>query len=195
MTQIRLLLAALVGALAVVVLAPGPAFACSCVQASLAEHVDDADVVVVATVDGVDRPGLLAFSADQARYALTVEQALKGEVSVRTEVHSAVSGASCGLEGVEEGGRYVVFAHREASGTLSASLCGGTRPVTSEVLAETTAAAGGAGELFDASPYESTLTMTFDEPLAAGLAAPLAVLAGAALLLITGGLWLRLVRS
>ncbi|MGA9749705.1 MAG: hypothetical protein WBQ50_19810 [Nocardioides sp.] len=196
MRHLTQLLAALVGALAVLVLAPGPAYACSCVAAGTAEHVDLADVVVIARVDSVRLPlALLSSSADPARYELVVEQALKGDVAARLTVLSAQSGASCGLEGVEEGGRYVVFADLAPSGALTASLCGGTQAATGPVVAETIRATGGTSGTVGALADDSTLALLHDHPLGSDLAGPLALLAAGSLVVLTGGLWLRLVRS
>ncbi len=196
MRYLSQLLAALVGALAVLVLAPGPAFACSCVAADTAEHVDLADVVVIARVDSVRLPlALLSSSADPARYELFVEQALKGDVAARLTVLSPQSGASCGLEGVEEGGRYVVFADLAPSGALTASLCGGTQPATGPVVVETTRATGGASGTVGTPAYDSTLRLLHDDPVGSDLAGPLALLAAGSLVVLTGGLWLRFVRS
>lgn len=169
MTRLRLLLAALVGALAVLVLAPGPASACSCVASDTADFVERAEVVVVASVDDVQRPrGLFTSTADLAHYDLTVEQVLKGEATPRLAVLSAQSGASCGLEGVQEGARYVVFADREPSGALTASLCGGTQPASEQLVLETTEAVGADGR--GSAAYGSILTLTYDEPAGGGLA-------------------------
>lgn len=131
-------LLALVAALAgVVVLAPTPAFACSCVGGTTSAHADWADVVLLGTVTHREPPPQRAMmsSGDPATYTLEVEQVFKGESAATTQVLSAVSGASCGLENIEIGEEYVVFAS-PSRGELWANLCGGTRLASPSFLAE-----------------------------------------------------------
>ena len=109
------------------------------------------------------------------------------------------SGASCGLEGIEPGRRYVVFAsHQSMEGHdadhLWANLCGGTGPATPKLLAAVAEATG------PPSAYQSTLAVTFDEPSddqpgeddwLADWALPVGLVAGGALVLLTVALWIR----
>ena len=54
-------------------------------------------------------------------------------------MRSTVAGASCGLEGIEEGREYVFFAERTRThagrAELAASLCGGTAPARPALVA------------------------------------------------------------
>lgn len=186
MRALRLLLAGVLGALSLVVLTTSPSFACSCVQASPAEHVDAADVVVLGTV--VDRQGPplrpVMSSGDPATYTVEVERVFKGVVRPTVHVLSADSGASCGLE-AEEGRRYMVFADR-TRGELWAGLCGGTATADPQLVAEVEEAAGPPR---DPDPRaEPTVRPT----AGAGLAVPLAAASGLGLVLLGGVLWLRL---
>ena len=106
-----MLLAGFLGALAVVALSPAPSYACSCAMAeSVSQYADRADVVLVGTVEERAEPGVLSSSAEPAVLTLSVASVLKGGARATQEVLSPVSGASCGLEDVEVGRSYVVFA-------------------------------------------------------------------------------------
>jgi len=118
MTTLRLLLAGVLGALSLVVLTATPSFACSCAMASTQEYVDGATVVFTGTVTDTEPPPKrpVMSSMDPVTYTFDVERAFKGDVSGPLPVLSAESGASCGLEGVEVGQRYVVFASESKRG-------------------------------------------------------------------------------
>lgn len=122
----RLVLAALLGAAGLVLFTPAAAHACSCVGGDVAAYADRADVVFTGTLVEVTPPPARLFwsSGDPATYSFDVERVHQGEVGPSTEVRSAVSGASCGLEGMKTGSRYVVFATLDDG--LWANLCGGT---------------------------------------------------------------------
>jgi hypothetical protein len=212
MRLIRALLATLCAALSLVVVTAGPSFACSCVMNGTAQHVEGAEVVVTGTVTEITPPPQrrVMSSMDPATYTVEVEDVHKGDAGETIAVLSPNSGASCGLEGIEEGRRYIVFAsHRSMEGGdedhLWANLCGGTAPATPDLVAEVEAAtetprSPDAGD----TAYGSDLEITYDErPTGAGpeetegafLAAPVAMGAGGALVLLTGVLWLRLRRA
>jgi hypothetical protein len=122
----RLLLAALLGAAGLVLFTPAAAHACSCVGGDVAAYADRADVVFTGTlVEVTPPPARLSWSSgDPATYSFDVERVHQGDIGPSTEVRSAVSGASCGLEGMQTGSRYVVFATLDDG--LWANLCGGT---------------------------------------------------------------------
>ena len=124
----RLVLAALLTAAGLVLLTPASAHACSCVGGDVAAYADRADVVFTGTLVEVTPPPERLFwsSGDPATYSFDVDRVHQGEVGPSTEVRSAVSGASCGLEGMQTGSRYVVFATLDDG--LWANLCGGTDP-------------------------------------------------------------------
>ena len=103
-----------------------PCAACSCAApVTPAEAAAEADAVFVGTVTGTREPLVSTSSADLVAKRFEVVEVRKGEVAAVTEVLTAASGASCGLE-VEEGRTYVVVARASAEG-LRADLCGGTR--------------------------------------------------------------------
>ena len=122
----RVILAALLGAAGLVLFTPASAHACSCVGGDVATYADRADVVFTGTLVEITPPPNRLFwsSGDPATYSFDVERVHQGEVGPSAEVRSAVSGASCGLEGMQTGSRYVVFATLDDG--LWANLCGGT---------------------------------------------------------------------
>jgi hypothetical protein len=122
----RLVLAALLGAAGLVLFTPAAAHACSCVGGDVAAYAERAYVVFTGTLVEVTPPPARLFwsSGDPATYSFDVERVHQGEVGPSTEVRSAVSGASCGLEGMQTASRYVVFATLDDG--LWANLCGGT---------------------------------------------------------------------
>jgi hypothetical protein len=201
MRAFRVLCASLFAALSLVVVGAGPSFACSCVSGDAAEFAGRATVVVSGTVTDVVPPPKAAMmsSMDPATYVVDVDQVFKGEAPSTLEVLSPNSGASCGLEGIEPGRRYVVFAsHQSMEGHdadhLWANLCGGTGPATPKLLAAVEAVTG------PPSAYQSTAAVTFDEPtddqpaeddVLADWALPIGLAAGGALVLLTIGLWIR----
>jgi hypothetical protein len=149
MILLRALLAAVVAATGLVLAAPAPAVACSCVTADPARLVRWADVVVVGELSGIaaapERD--VISSTDPVGYTIAVDRVLKGEAGGTVEVVSARFGASCGLEGLEVGRSYVVLAaHHDIMGKptdeLWASLCGGTAPASRSYIAELEAVTG-----------------------------------------------------
>ena len=209
MRALRLLLAGVLGALSLVVLAASPSFACSCARVSTAEYVDHATVVFTGTVADKEPPPKrrVMSSMDPVTYTFEVERSFKGDVASPTEVLSAMSGASCGLEGVRTGDRYVVFADQGRGGDLWASLCGGTAPWSADLEADVVAAsgpgvvappsaapAGTAGSTQEPGGDDGTRPTGAGPEEAEGgfLAVPVAVAAGLGLVLLAGALWLRL---
>lgn len=201
------LLAGVLGALSLVVLTASPSFACSCAAAGTEQYVDGASVVLTGTVTDTEPPPKrpVMSSGDPVTYTVDVEQWFKGEGSGPVEVLSAMDGASCGLEGVRAGERYVVFASESRDGELWASLCGGTAPWSADLEADVVAATGPGAPSDDtddtADPpgvvttgAETAESPEADPPAAKGgfLAAPVALAAGAGLVLLAGLLWLRL---
>ena len=127
MTSLRLLLAGLLGACCLVFLTPSASHACSCVMANTDDYVDWADAIFTGTLVEVTPPPErdVESSTDPVTYAFDVDTVQKGDVGPTAEVSTARWGASCGLEGLEVGTSYVVFA-TGAPGAFHASLCGGT---------------------------------------------------------------------
>lgn len=182
--------AAAVGALALVGLTAAsgtPCLACSCAAPSvLAEAAADADAVFVGTFTGTRGPAVLTSSSQLVAKSFAVREVRKGEAAARTEVLTASSGGSCGLE-VEPGRTYVVVAHTTADG-LRADLCGGTRlleeAATGELAAVGSASVPASGEArAELGGTVATARRVLAEPVLWG---PVA----AASALVTGGLLL-----
>lgn len=134
---LRAALVTLVAATVLVVLPSGPASACSCVGGDARDFVDWADLVVAGTVADRDvSGGFLGRGGDTATYTVEVDRVYEGDATQTMEISSSAGGASCGLEYVEEGGRYVVFADRRRDGEHWASLCGGTAPASDRLVAQ-----------------------------------------------------------
>lgn len=191
MRTLGLLLLATVAAASSLVVSAAPAAACSCAQATVADHVARAAVVLVGTAEDRQDPPLrpVMGSGDPAVHTFAVDAVYVGEAPAVAHVRSAASGASCGLEGIELGERYVVFAGQGGDG-LWASLCGGTAPAGAGLLAEVEAAAGA-----PRSPDPAAAAGDPPPAVTAGLAGPTALAAAVLLSLVTGLLWLRQLRG
>lgn len=203
MRAFRVLCVSLFAALSLVVVGAGPSFACSCVSGDAAEYAGRATVVVSGTVvDVVPPPSTTEMSSlDPATYVVDVDQVFKGQAGPRVEVLSPNSGASCGLENIVPGRRYVVFAsHQSMEGAdadhLWANLCGGTGPASPEMLAAVQEVTGAP----TTAAYGSELTITLDETaddqpadddVLADWALPIGLVAGGSLVLLTAALWVR----
>jgi hypothetical protein len=202
MRALRVLFAAVVAALSIVVVGAGPSFACSCVSGDADDFAGRATDVVSGTVTDV----VPLSSRAATGYVVAVDRVFKGGAGPSITVLSESSGASCGLEHVEPGRRYVVFAsHQSMQGKdpdhLWANLCGGTGPATPELVAAVEEATGAgtepASDETAGTAYESDLTITMDDAqpadddVLADWALPIGLAAGASLLLLTGTLWVR----
>lgn len=148
-TFARFLLGSLVGLFAMV-LGTSVAVACSCVEMSTAEHVEEADVVARVIVEHVNMPVAGATDGQLASYTMRPTHVWKGDVISQFKVSSEPDGAACGLEGILEGQELVVFAN-VVEETFSANLCGGTAPASEALVAEVSEAAG-PGVAVDADP-------------------------------------------
>ncbi len=103
-----------------------PCAACSCAGIrTVAEAAQQADAVFVGTFTATRTPLVQTSTGDLVAKEFTVTEVRKGEVAATTEVLTAASGASCGLE-VTEGTTYVVVARQGPDG-LRSDLCSGTR--------------------------------------------------------------------
>ncbi|MBI4900027.1 MAG: hypothetical protein HY829_06060 [Actinobacteria bacterium] len=114
----------------------GPALACSCAFQRFPEYVAYADAVFVGTLAEIEGPAKrqIMSSTDPVTYTVAVDEVYEGAVGSTTVFESAVSGASCGLDGMVVDRRYVFFTTAEG-GVPTASSCGGTAPVTPRRLA------------------------------------------------------------
>lgn len=114
----------------------GPALACSCAFERVPDYVAYADAVFVGTLVEIEGPPKrqIVSSTDPVTYTVAVEEVYEGEVGSTTVFESAMSGASCGLDGMVVDRRYVFFTTADG-GVPTASSCGGTAPVTPRRLA------------------------------------------------------------
>lgn len=182
-TPVRALVSAAMGLLVTLGLV-APAWACSCVEASVPEMIQRADVVARVRVTKIER-SKEGDSAALAHYTMAPDRVWKGDIADQPfVVASASSGASCGLEGFVAGHELILFARADGAG-WTADLCGGTATVESGREAEVVAALG-AGRPVSAAPATgSPVTARPSPPAAAvpGSAAPAPSAAPWALLL------------
>lgn len=194
MRGVRVALAALLVAPALVVLNPGAAWACSCEEAGTAELVGYADTVAVGQLTAMEL--LPENNGAWIRYTVTLQTVFKGEPDNPLVFRSASEGSACGL-GLPVGYEYVFFVQGS-----QANLCGGTAPVSLALVADVEAVTG-PGE---AAPASTPVPAAEPPPEQAVEAAPGfgtltaaswgAVVAGAVALLVVGwlgrGRWSRL---
>jgi hypothetical protein len=145
MTTLRLLLAGLLAGCGLVLVTPVAAQACSCVSGTSRDHVEWADVVFTGALLETEPPprrGVVS-SSDPNTYTFSIGTVFKGEVASSAVVQSAMSGASCGLEGMKVGHEYVVFAIHER-GRLVSGLCSGTQEASPALVGQVTDITGAA---------------------------------------------------
>src|SRR5215217_6381639 len=136
---VTLLLAVLLSAAGL--LLASPAQACSCAEATTAQHFADADLVFTGTLVSreVDHPDWPVMSSgDPALHVFAVDDVYKGEAHEEQGVVSAADSASCGLD-LAGDGPFVVFASSDPGlpdGQYRAGLCDGTGLAGTAVVAE-----------------------------------------------------------
>jgi len=173
----RRLLAVLLLCLSSVVLWSPPAYACSCVEASLAEHFDGSDIVVAGTVDHVAEP-LLTMQPGEQTTRFHVDRVYKGSAQEWIDVDT---GGPCGFDYSID--PETVFFVDESGGELNAGICGGTGSFSA---AEVATAYGPGVAPAPGGPGPHALGAEF--ALLAGIGA------GGSLAVLAGFLWLRLRR-
>lgn len=111
-------------ALALVVIVPGTARACSCAQAEPRDAIADSDAAFVGTLlDRREGGPSTTYSGDHvATFLFAVEHDIKGNLEEEVELVSSADGASCGLE-VSEGGSTGLFLTLNEDGVWTSSLC------------------------------------------------------------------------
>lgn len=109
----------------------GPAFACSCAYQHAPGFVDGADEIFSGTLVRTEDPPEqdVMSSTDPITYTVEVDAVYRGDVGSTAVFESPMSGASCGLQGMVVGRRYLIFLSTDGS-ERAASLCGGTAPAT-----------------------------------------------------------------
>lgn len=121
----------------------GPAFACSCVMASTAEHAERADLVFTGTVTSVER------DRQTATYDVRVDRVFKGDLdNGDVEIGSSGQSTACGVD-LPKSTEAVFFVTTEAEG-LRMNACGGTTVATDTLKSEVSAALGDGAPAADA---------------------------------------------
>lgn len=113
----------------IVVIEASPAYACSCVPAAAAEIVAQGDAAFVGTLTAKDAPvqqGPFISSGDPQVSHFAVETVIKGQLGSTTDVTSAMSPATCGLELAV--GQRTGLVLRATGGGWSSSLCHQVEP-------------------------------------------------------------------
>lgn len=147
---VRLLAAVALATTSLLVFGAGPAQACRCVPATVAQQLERADHVFTGVVRERSDDGTGPVSYDVA-----VQAVHKGEVHERVQVVSPRSSASCGVTDLPEGDPLVFFASADDPTAARGSgpsagpvavvhtlLCDGTGPATPELAAAVTAGTG-----------------------------------------------------
>jgi len=128
------LLSALVTGIVAVLLGAGLAAACDCADLSWEEQVEQADVIARVVIEDIGDP---VSPGDPVTYTVAASTVWKGDVESRFAFMSYLDGASCGLEGLQQGQDLLLFAI-DGEGGLGASSCGGTTVATEEQVAALT---------------------------------------------------------
>lgn len=148
----RIVLLAILAGMVSVVFPATSAWACSCVEATLAEQASSADLVARVEVLQVDDDDL----ARPIVYTVRPRLVWKGDVGAAFQVETPHDEASCGVPGIPEGEDLLLMGFTTGSG-YETSLCSGTQTATPEAVDEVVGALG-AGEQVTAEP------LPVDEP-------------------------------
>ena len=144
----RLLVLALALSAVIVVQSASPAHACSCLPLDqvLAQPAPGSfDAAFVGTVVEAPEPFNNGNSARLVSWKFKVDRVYRGELPAAVEVKSAVSGASCGFEGIGVGSQLGVLLQREGSDWTS-GLCSSGEPEQFAVLGVPSPPTGEVGE-------------------------------------------------
>jgi len=135
----KMLLYLLCGAILIstaIIASPGAVFACSCVASPsvdklVKDELDRKTAIFSGKVIKVTPPPQkeTMSSADLVQVDFEVTTVWKGELKQQTVIYTAMDSASCGYEGFNVGGDYIVSAY-EDSGKLETGMCELTKPVS-----------------------------------------------------------------
>jgi hypothetical protein len=121
-----------------IVAKPKSVLACSCVAPLSAEkQVKDAlerkSAIFKGEVIQVKQPQrkIMMSSADPVKVTLEVTRVWKGELGRQSNVYTALSSASCGIENFQVGMKYIVSANKNSKQQLETSICDLTKPISS----------------------------------------------------------------
>jgi len=181
-------------------LASSPAeAACTCTDAGVTQHAADADAIFSGTVRETRKPepDESGRIKGEFTYVVDAERVYKEEGTVVTatvQVSSARSAATCGLGNLSAGTAYIFFAKARDAGFRAGS-CGGSGPVSDELVSDVERVLGSGKQLVpDSELPELVLTeVESAAPRSVGrLAAPGAA---AALLGLLGLVFVRVAGS
>ena len=146
----------------VLIIAPVPAFACSCVESGPpGQELATSTAVFAGRVIDIEAPiGLVIYGAQAVKVTIQVSEVWKGPVQHILVVTTERSGASCGYE-FASGQEYLVYARGVAS-NLETGLCSRTRPLAA--AAEDLTALG-AGSIPAADSPDAVVRPSFALPV------------------------------
>lgn len=178
----RLLLVLAVSA-GMLVLTPGTSWACSCVQSTVAQHVERAETVVDATVQWESSNGI------ETTYSVEVASQYKGKAAETEKLVSPASLAACGLGDLATGERYLFFVRGKHPGQMKIDSCGGSTPYAAATAAQVEAVTGEPTAPYVTPPVARGAT---DQDPIAGTSVGSILGTTAIIALVIGGLvWLR----
>jgi hypothetical protein len=168
------LVLALAVSLGLLVLTPGPSWACSCAAADTAKQVELAGTVASGTVDWT------ATDGQTRTYSVDFDAVYKGAAAASEKLVTNAHEASCGLADLAVGRRYLFFVEGRHPGAMRVGLCGGTVAYDASVAARVGAVTGPPGTPLPAPARDDPATSgggPFTLGAALGLAALLVVVA------------------
>ena len=170
---------ALVVSAIVVLRSASPAYACSCVGIDrVLAQPGSIQAAFVGTVVDAPEPFTSGSSARLVTWTFRVQEVYAGDLPTTVEVKAAVSGVSCGFEGIGVGSRIGVLLRRE-SGDWHSGLCSSGAPEKFAVLGAPHAPVADA--VVDPSSSSSSSSSRGIWFVALGAAAIVAAVAGGAL--------------
>jgi hypothetical protein len=137
---VRRFLLTLALTLGILVLTPGPSWACSCAVATTPEQVQNAVTVAAGTVDWT------ASDGQTRTYKVDVDSVYKGAAASSEKLLTSAQEASCGLTGLTTGRRYLFFIEGRHPGVMRVGLCGGTTAFDDDVAGQVEAVTGPPGK-------------------------------------------------
>jgi hypothetical protein len=173
------LVLALAVSLGLLVLTPGPSWACSCAAADTAKQVELAGTVASGTVDWT------ATDGQTRTYSVDFDAVYKGAAAASEKLVTSAHEASCGLADLAVGKRYLFFVEGRHPGAMRVGLCGGTVAYDASAAARVASVTGPPG-----TPLPSP--DLGDEAAGGGSTGPVVALGlGAALLAVAVGVAVR----
>lgn len=148
---VGVLIAALMAMPGLALASAAAAPACKCQAADIDRQTERADVVFVATVDGVTEVGR------KFEYAVTATHSYKGNPDRETTIRSNQAAEACGLGELEVGTDYLFLVTGDAP-PYAATSCGGSGPAKAGRIAEVESALGAGEDIAAPAPPAPTMT-------------------------------------